>query len=185
LLGVEDDLYFPRVLIYFFGHFGIKHLILNSLFFGILGHYLENKFSSNLLVITFLTSSIVAGICFLIWQYVKPFGLVEIQTTSGASGGIFGLAGAIFITKSGKSIKPLSRISWFKIPSILIKLIILLFWIPQFYYLFINDGYSLYAYSTHVFGFITGIISIFVYRSLSTAPNKLVEIDRIFRKPLE
>ncbi|HWL11193.1 MAG TPA: rhomboid family intramembrane serine protease [Planctomicrobium sp.] len=78
-----------------FLHFGPLHLALNALGLAILGGQLERLWGSSRLMITYLVAA-VGGIA-LVPYFMEPLTAGEMTILLGASGGVMGLIGGLFV----------------------------------------------------------------------------------------
>lgn len=94
-----------RIITHFFMHFGLEHLVSNMLMLGVIGYYLEREIKGFRIFIIYMVSGLFAGFTTLIAYINADYVCVS----AGASGAVFGLAGAIVVlllmTKKKSSIK--------------------------------------------------------------------------------
>ena len=90
---LEDHEYY-RLITHFFLHFGVAHITNNMLSLLVLGYATENAVGHVRFAVIYMLSGFMAGVVSLIYnQYIQA----DPAVACGASGAIFGLAGALLV----------------------------------------------------------------------------------------
>lgn len=161
-LGGEENKIILKVFWYYFAHDGITHFLENMVVFFLFFFYFEKELNGTFPLIIFILTAILSG---LIYIYFDPCS--EKISVVGGSGGINGLIGSFLLFKTEKKIKfiPfLNHIFRNGIPSLWIKILILLWLFYNIYSLQKRTSCEGLSYSIHVYGFVIGIIASAIYR---------------------